>query len=371
MLLDRECAQLQRLLLDWFREFGRDLPWRRTYRPYEVWISEMMLQQTQVKTMLPYYHRWMERFPDVPSLASSSEEEVLRLWAGLGYYSRAINLRKAAQIMVREYGGRLPRDHRALLRLPGIGRYSAGAIMSIAFNEDFPVVDGNVERILARMFNVAVPVKQGEGLKAIWNLAERLLPRGEGKRFNQALMDLGAAVCLPRNPVCGVCPVRGGCRALHEGPVGERPVSIKRKPAVPIDVAIGVLIDEGKVLIQKRPPSGLMPNLWEFPGGKVTDGEAPEEAVVREFLEELNLRVHCHSKIALIRHSYTSFRVVLHAFWCRLQGDGDKMALHGAVEARWVGVEELLDYPFPAANRRLIPMLQSGACDPSHSFATA
>lgn len=361
---------MQRLLLHWFREFGRDLPWRRTHRPYEVWISEMMLQQTQVKTMLPYYHRWMERFPDVPSLASSSEEEVLRLWAGLGYYSRAVNLRKAARIMVREHGGRLPRDHQALLRLPGIGRYSAGAIMSIAFNEDFPVVDGNVERILARIFDVAIPVKQGEGLKAIWEVAERLLPGGDGRRFNQALMDLGAGVCLARKPLCEVCPVKGLCRALRGGVAGERPVSAARKPAIPIDVAIGVLVHEGKVLIQKRPPVGLMANLWEFPGGRVTNGEAPEEAVVREFLEELNVGVRCHSKIALIRHSYTSFRVALHAFWCRLQGDGGKMTLNGAVEARWVEVEELSDYPFPAANRKLISMLRTGAGDPSRSRTT-
>ncbi|NTU47474.1 MAG: A/G-specific adenine glycosylase, partial [Syntrophobacteraceae bacterium] len=163
MLSDRECTDLQRILLDWFQEYGRDLPWRKTHSPYEVWISEMMLQQTQVKTMLPYYHRWMETFPDVASLAATSEEEVLRHWAGLGYYSRAINLHRAAQILVREHGGHLPRDHEALLKLPGIGRYSAGAVMSIAFNEDFPVVDGNVERILARLFNVASPVKEGEG----------------------------------------------------------------------------------------------------------------------------------------------------------------------------------------------------------------
>lgn len=351
-------ARIQENLIRWFESGQRDLPWRRSYEPYAVWISEIMLQQTQVKTVLPYFDRWMRRFPDVRSVAEASEEEILKCWEGLGYYSRARNIRKAAQVLDREYQGTLPRSHRALLRLPGIGRYTAGAIMSVAFNEDYPLVDGNVERVLTRVFDVEFPLGEPATKQALWKFAERLIPPGRARLFNQAMMELGALVCLPRNPLCPDCPIQAECASLKAGTVALRPIPAKKRAPSPIDVAVGILVgDDDRLLIQKRPPTGLMAHLWEFPGGKVRDGERPDAALVREFQEELELRIQGLDRLTTLRHSYTSFRVTLHAFFCKPAGNGQEPVPHAAVDVRWVTVEELRHYAFPAANKKLIRML--------------
>jgi A/G-specific adenine glycosylase len=351
--------KIQSLLLAWFAENQRALPWRKEYRPYEIWISEIMLQQTQVKTMLPYFHRWMARFPDVRSVARAREEELLKHWEGLGYYSRVKNIRKTAEIIVRDHGGVFPKEHRTILSLPGIGPYTAGAISSIAFNEDRPLVDGNVERILARLFNLDKPVKERASREFIWSKANELIPAGRARQFNQALMDLGATICLPRRAACEKCPLFGHCESRRMGTVEQRPVNGRRKDIVAIEVAVGILEHRGRVLIQKRLPSGLMPNLWEFPGGKIRPGESPEQALVREFREELELVIRCGEQVASIKHNYTSFKVSLHAFTCRPAHPGQKPVLHSAVEARWVPMDELDQYAFPAANRKLIGMISA------------
>lgn len=358
---------IQRLLLTWFGRSQRDLPWRKEYRPYEIWISEIMLQQTQVKTMLPYFHRWIARFPDVRAVARAREEELLKHWEGLGYYSRVKNIRRTAEIIVRDHGGMFPVEHRTILSLPGIGPYTAGAISSIAFNEDRPLVDGNVERIFARLFDLDKPVKEKASRKFIWSMAEELLPAGRARQFNQALMDLGATICLPRRASCEKCPLRGFCESRRAGTVDARPVNGRRKNTVAIEVAVGILLRRGRVLIQKRPPSGLMPNLWEFPGGKILPGESPEQALVREFREELELEVLCRERIASIKHSYTSFKVSLHAFKCAPARPGQKPVLHSAVEARWIPVAELERFAFPAANRKLIGMIAPGKHAPDRT----
>lgn len=344
-------------LVEWFEANGRDLPWRKEHRPYQIWISEIMLQQTQVKTMLPYYHRWMERFPDVRCVASASDEELLKHWEGLGYYSRVKNIAATARVLCADFGGDLPRNHRALRGLPGIGPYTAGAVMSLAFNEDCPAVDGNVERVLARLLDIAMPVKERKAAEFIRKTAQDLIPRGDARRFNQAIMDLGAMVCSPARPSCGRCPLSFFCVSLARGVAEERPVrSAGRKPLA-IDVAVGILVKEGRVFIQKRPASGLMPGLWEFPGGKTVEGETPREALIRELREELDVGVRDLKKIALIRHSYTSFRVSLHAFTCALSDEDAQPEVRAAVEGRWVARQDLDDYAFPAANRKLIRLL--------------
>ncbi len=347
-------ASVRTVLLQWFEGNQRTLPWRNGYHPYEVWISEIMLQQTQVKTMLPYFHRWMKRFPTVRDVAEAREEEILKLWEGLGYYSRAKNIHRAAAEIMKTHGGTFPENYADILALPGIGRYTAGAVSSIAFNRDRPVVDGNVERIFARFFNLDTPVKDGDNPAFIWRMAGEMIPEGHARPFNQALMELGATICLPRKPACGKCPVSSWCASHRLGITKERPVARKRKGIVPVEVAVGVLFHEGKVLIQKRLPSGLMPGLWEFPGGKILPGESPEAALEREFYEELELRVRCRESLTLIRHSYTSFKVALHAFSCEPAFPGQAFVLHSAVEARWVEPGEFKDYAFPAANRKLI-----------------
>lgn len=350
--------QLSLILLSWFQRMRRELPWREHYRPYEIWIAEIMLQQTQVKTMLPYYARWMTRFSGVPALARAMEEELLKYWEGLGYYARVRNIHKTAKILVQEFDSVFPVNFEILRGLPGIGPYTAGAIMSIAFNADYPVVDGNVARILTRLFDLQTPLRNRETQKVLWNLADLLLPKGQARKFNQALMDLGALICTPKHPACAHCPLQEHCLGLRDGVVNQRPVMSRARAPVALQVAVGVLLDRGRVFIQKRPPEGLMPHLWEFPGGKLNLGESPEAALVREFQEELQVSVFALQKVATIRHNYTTFKVTLHAFSCRLKDKGRQPLLRSAVEGRWVTFEELDHYAFPAANRKLIQLIR-------------
>lgn len=352
------CQQVSASLLRWFETGQRNLPWRQQYHPYEIWISEIMLQQTQVKTMLSYYARWMGRFPDIPALAGAPEEELLKYWEGLGYYARARNIHKTALILVEEFDSVFPMRYDMLRGLPGIGPYTAGAIMSIAFNADCPVVDGNVARILTRLFDLRTPLGERITQQTLWNLAGRLLPKGRARSFNQALMDLGALVCTPQKPACAQCPLQEVCLGHRRDVAAQRPVRSRVKAPQALQVAVGVLVEGCRVFIQKRPPHGLMPHLWEFPGGKLHPGESPEAALVREFREELEVGVVPLQKVAMIRHSYTSFKVMLHAFSCRLEDPLQQPVLHSAVDGRWATLAELDHYPFPAASRKLIATLR-------------
>jgi A/G-specific adenine glycosylase len=347
-----------RKLVAWFLKNQRSLPWRRDYSPYAVWVSEVMLQQTQVSKVVPYYEKWMERLPGPAAVAEAEEGELLRLWEGLGYYSRVRNLQKAARMIVTEHAGRIPRDEKVLRGLPGIGPYTAAAIRSLAFKEDVPVVDGNVERVVARVVDLDQPVKKPESRKAIRETLMSWLPEGQAREFNQAVMELGATVCAPRRPSCEDCPLYECCRARLKGTVLMRPVRARRASTVPVTAAIGILWDHGRVFIQKRSPEGLMASLWEFPGGKVKEKETPEECLRRELLEELGVKVSIFEKLAEIRHAYTRFRVRLHAFRCQMDPPGQEIILRAAVKGRWVSVNELDNFAFPSANRRLIEILR-------------
>jgi len=351
--------RLQQQLLDWFEEYGRDLPWRRTYLPYHIWISEIMLQQTQMERAVAYFQRWTERFPDIASVAAASEETVLRLWEGLGYYSRARNIRKTARILARKYNGQLPADHRLLLSLPGIGSYTAGAVMSLAFNAKHPIVDANIERLFARLFNIDGPVKESGNKKLIWQLAWEFIPEHAPRNFNQALMELGALVCRPKNPDCRQCPIHNLCESYQLGIVAERPVLPPNKKIIRIEMATGVLQHKGKFFIQKRLEDGVWANLWEFPGGRLEPHETPEAAVVREFYDETELRIHRLHKIGVVMHSYTRYRVLLHCYACKLQNSKSDPCLHAAQQYRWTGGEALDDFAFPAPHRRLIEIMRS------------
>jgi A/G-specific adenine glycosylase len=349
--------QLVESLLHWFAKNQRSLPWRKEYSPYQTWISEVMLQQTRTKTVLPYYERWMQRFPDIRSVAAAPEDQILKHWEGMGYYTRARNIRKTAKILVERFGGVLPDNYDHIINLPGIGRYTAGAIMSLAFNREYPVVDGNIERVFARLFNMEKPVKAKESQEFVKTMARALIPRGKARDFNQALMELGAVICVPKNPPCEICPVRIFCASRRLGVVDQRPVPGSRKSLVPIEVVLGVLVHRRRVLIQKRPNTGLMGGLWEFPGGKLQNGETPEQALGREFHEELQVAIDPVRKLAVIRHQYTSFRVVLHCYLCRFHEGPQPVTLGAAIAFRWVTAKELNQFPFPAANRKLITML--------------
>lgn len=351
--------QIAAALLDWFSRHKRDLPWRKTYSPYHVWISEIMLQQTQMERGVEYFKRWVERFPDVHSLAQAPQDEILKLWEGLGYYSRARNLHKAAQIVMDQYNGALPTSMEALLALPGIGPYTARAIASIAFKQDVCVVDANVERVVSRLFNIEQPVKSRQAQKEISEYGHRLLPKGHARDFNQALMEFGSLVCSPRNPACAGCCLAGFCLARKNGVQEERPVIVKAPSPIFISMATGVLIHDGRILTQKRQTDDVWGNLWEFPGGVVENGETPGQAVVREYLEETGLIVNHPEPIATFKHSFTRFRVTLYAFCVTLLSSPEELNLQAAQEHRWASWSEIMKLAFPAGHRKLIRHLHN------------
>jgi A/G-specific adenine glycosylase len=346
-------------LLDWFSRHKRDLPWRETYSPYHVWISEIMLQQTQMERGVDYFKRWIARFPDLDSLATAQQDEVLKLWEGLGYYSRARNLHKAAQIVMDQHGGTLPSSTEALLALPGIGPYTARAIASIAFQQDECVVDANVERVVSRLHDIEQPIKSRQAQEDVGKFALRLLPKGQARDFNQALMEFGSLVCSPRNPACAGCCLAGFCLARKNGVQEERPVIVKTPSPIYISMATGVLIHDGRILTQKRKADDIWGNLWEFPGGVVETEETPGQAVVREYLEETGLIVNHPEPIASFRHSFTRYRVTLHAFRVTLLSNPEELTLKDAQEHRWAGWSEIMKLAFPAGHRKLVRHLDN------------
>jgi len=346
-------------LVSWYDSHQRDLPWRRdAHDPYRIWISETLLQQTQVATAIPYYARFLARFPTVRALAAARLDDVLKAWEGAGYYARARNLHRAAQEIVTRFGGRIPQTVDDLLTLPGIGRYTAGAIASIAFNRDAPILDGNVARVLCRYFNIAADPKSAGTQKELWKLAEDLVPRGSAGEFNQAIMDLGATVCTPRNPSCRACPLNRGCAARRLGIQAKLPAKHKKKPLPHYAVAVGIIWKRGKILIAKRFAKDLLGGLWEFPGGHQEKGESLARCVQREVREELGIAVRVEKEFAVVDHGYSHFRITLHAFHCRwVRGRPRAM---GCAAWKWVSPSALARYAFPAANRKIIAEVTSG-----------
>jgi A/G-specific adenine glycosylase len=348
-------------LLSWYELNQRDLPWRKQHSPYAIWVSEIMLQQTRVETVIPYFQRWMQRFPDVEALAQSSLQEVLSIWEGLGYYSRARNLHKAAQIIVNQYGGRLPDEARALRSLPGIGDYTAGAIASIAFGRDAPALDGNIRRVLARLDNMSEPARSPAGERRLWELAARLLPAGKAGDFNQALMDLGATLCTPQAPDCQRCPLSIDCAAYQLDRQEQLPVTASKAAIPHYTVTAAVIQRDGQVLITQRPANGLLGSLWEFPGGKVEPGEDLAACLQREIKEELEVEIRVSEPFGEYRHAYTHFRVTLHAFLCQLCGRNSPKAVQ-VQDLRWVKTEELADYPMGKIDRQIARRLNESTC---------
>ena len=350
-------AKFSEQILDWYALLGRKLPWRGHLDPYAVWVSEIMLQQTRVEAVVPYFERWMSRFPSVADLAAASEQDVLSLWEGLGYYSRARNLYKAAKIVMEDYGGELPCDLAALRKLPGIGRYTAGAIASMAFGLDVATLDGNLRRVFARVFDVAELADSPAGEKILWALAEKHLPKGRAGDYNQALMDLGATICLPKNPRCLLCPLSGLCQARRLGIQEQRPV-LKPKAAVPhYIVTAAVLWRDGKILLAKRPSKGLLGGMWEFPGGKIEKHETLEACLVREIREELGAEIQVGELFGVYQHAYTHFRITLHAFLCELT-TGEPKPIEAA-ELAWVSLVDLDHYPMGKVDRQIARKLAS------------
>lgn len=339
-------------LLSWYDKNARDLPWRDHPDPYAVWVSEIMLQQTRVETVIPYYQQWMQKFPTLAKLAQASQQEVLAAWEGLGYYSRARNLHRAAQTICQQHHGELPDDIHKLRQLPGIGRYTAGAIASIAFGLDEPTLDGNIRRVLARIFNVNLPARSSQGEKLLWELAAQNLPTGQAGDYNQALMDLGATICTPQRPSCQLCPLSEICQSRELGLQEARPVLAKRKSVPHHIVTAAVIINRDQVLIAQRPQNGLLGGLWEFPGGKLQTGEDLTACLRREIQEELGLDIEVLGKVGTYRHAYTHFRVTLHAFCCQTDGEAQPQTLQ-VQDWRWVKPTELSNFPMGKIDRQI------------------
>jgi A/G-specific adenine glycosylase len=350
-------GKFSKKLLFWYGHASRKLPWRGSQDPYRVWVSEIMLQQTRVEAVMPYFMRWMKRYPGIRELAAASEQDVLALWEGLGYYSRARNLHKSARIVMEEHDGGLPRDLTALVSLPGIGRYTAGAIASIAFGQDVPTLDANIRRVYARVFNMAQAADSPTGEETLWKLAEQNLPKGRAGDYNQALMDLGATICIPKKPRCDLCPLTELCQACLLGIQAERPV-LKPKAVVPhYTVSAAVVRRDGKVLLAKRPSKGLLGGMWEFPGGKIEEDETVNAGLRREIREELGAEIRVGLPFGIYQHAYTHFRITLHAFLCELS-EGEPRAIEAA-ELSWVRPADLPHYPMGKVDRQIARKLIS------------
>jgi A/G-specific adenine glycosylase len=316
-----------------------------------------MLQQTRVQVVVPYYARFLKRFPTVQRLAGARLDTVLKLWEGLGYYSRARNLHRAAKVIVARFDGHLPPTRNELLTLPGIGRYTAGAIASIAFGRREPLVDGNVTRVLCRVFRIEGSPKNLAVRQRIWSIAEELLPETNVGRFNQSLMELGSEVCQPRRPRCQDCPVRQICAARLHDKQDSLPARVPKKPLPSYVVAVGVIYRDGRILIDKRKPHGLLGGLWEFPGGKKRRGESLKAALRREVREELGVSIRVGPLLAVVDHAYSHFRVHIHAFECtHVSGEPRCIA---CADLKWVRPSDLGRYAFPAANNKIIQALRS------------
>ncbi len=379
--------RLSSKLLAWYHANKRTLPWRGHSSAYAVWVSEIMLQQTRVETVIPYFEKWMRLFPSVHALAHASEHDVLNAWEGLGYYSRARNLHKAAKMVAEEYNGVIPQNLEELRKLPGIGRYTLGAIASIAFGMDVSALDGNIKRVYARIFDVDEPVDSSAGEKILWQLADENLPKGHAGDYNQALMDLGATICVPKNPRCLICPLMKLCKARQNGTQDQRPV-MKPKKEVPHYVhAAGVIVRRigreaspmgdnppyQEVLLAQRPSNGLLGGMWEFPNGRVDGNPAKELPNALKTGYNLRLRLmrspnprassarkknavsplsaNKIEALGIVQHAYTHFKVTVYVFRCKLT------SMPKDANLKWISLKDLGEYPMGKIDRQIAKMI--------------
>ncbi len=353
---EKEIKEFRSRLLGWFRHHRRELPWRKTKDPYRIWISEIMLQQTTVPVVIPYYKKWLKIFPTVRALAKASPQKVLKTWQGLGYYQRVKNIHKASKVIVKSFKGKIPDTYEELVKLPGIGSYSAGAILSIAYNKRYPALEANSQRVLSRIlciekhFNSKIE-------KKLSTLQSRLLPFRSAGHFNQALMELGSLVCRNKNPLCLKCPVKSYCLAYQRGKQQLIPHKKQRKQIKKIEAVIGIIWKNNKILIQKRPSKGLLADLWEFPGGKIKPGESKINALRRELMEELDIEIERAAFLLKVNHTYTDFRVTLHSYKCHVaQG---QLIKDLSTRFRWVSKKSIRKYPFPSGSARIMDYLDN------------
>ena len=344
-------------IVNWYQLRRRALPWRERSDEYAVWVSEIMLQQTRVEAVVPYYEDWMARFPTIKDLAAASQQEVLAQWEGLGYYSRARNLHRAAREMVARHGGELPGDLQSVLGLPGLGRYTAGAIASIGFNRPAPIVDGNIGRVLARIFALEHPPRSPEGQRNLWGWAEALLTRRNPRDFNQGLMELGALVCRPRSPACGDCPVARFCAARAAGRVSHYPLTTPGKER-PLREGVMALVrdDRSNLLLRRREPRGLWGGLWEPPWLEPDKGETTREALMR-LLRELRLKTAADpAPLGVVQHDLTHFRLKLTCFGIAAIATAAGPPFASSGPMRWAAAAEIAAYPLARLSHKALAL---------------
>ncbi len=346
--------EIQQSLLRWYQKEKRDLPWRKTKDPYSIWISEIMLQQTQVDTVIPYYNRWMKKFPTIQKLAKANEDVVLKHWEGLGYYSRARNIQRAAKTVEKDFGGRFPKTREDLLSLPGIGLYTVGAILSIAYNKSVPLVDGNVIRVLTRIFNIHDDVLKEDTKKKIWSIAGELVPEKKAGDFNQSLMELGATLCTPGTPLCLICPVNSLCKGFKESTPSLLPV---KKKKMEIEKFLGwmfLIEKDGHFLLQKRKKGTVMGGLWEFPSFREGIYDHPKLAL------KAKTKILC-PKAELkgtVPAAFTKYRGLFQLTHCPMsKSKSIKPVLEEAEETAWAKPKDFKKYTFSAPTRKAVEKL--------------
>jgi len=334
---------IQTRLLQWFKKNKRDLPWRKTADPYAIWVSEIMLQQTQVTTVLPYYQKFLKSFPTVRHLARADLSRVLKIWEGLGYYSRARNLHRASQIVLNHFHAGIPHSLEDLLSLPGIGRSTAGAILSFAFNKHAAILDGNAKRVLSRLFAVSTSSEKRKTENTLWEISESLIPKGFSNPFNQALMDLGSMICTPKDPLCPQCPLRSLCKGRRSGEPERFPLRIPKKKIPHVEALCAVIWKKRRVLLKQRPPSGLLGGLWEFPNW---ESESKSKLRLRaDIKKETGMNVEVKESIGTFRHTFSHFKLTLHVYHCHY--------LNGKGEGTWVSIQNLGLLPMSRVHRRI------------------
>ena len=346
--------QITDALLSWYDLYDRDMPWRDEADPYKVWISEIMLQQTQVATVRDYYKRWIKRFPTIKSVSESSMDEILKYWEGLGYYSRARNFYYSCKTLS-EMDCSVPKGMDEFQKLKGVGPYIASAVQSIAFNMPVGVVDGNVNRVVSRYY--AYKDHPSKNKKKIEKFMSLIINDQRPGDINQAIMDLGRYVCKPGMPLCDECPISKGCKALAKGVQSDLPIKMKNKIKPHYDVAVGIIWDKSRLLITKRKEEGLLGGLWEFPGGKMKKNESIQSAIKREIKEELSINIKPDILIHQVDHHYSHFSVTINAINCKY--NGDKIKLNGPTNFKWINTSQLRSYAFPKASIKLFKTIES------------
>jgi len=347
MLNDFNVETFQDQLLHWFERNLRDLPWRRDKDPYKIWVSEIMLQQTRVDTVIPYFERFIERFPTLETLSEASEDDVVKMWEGLGYYSRARNLHAGVKEVQAEYMGQVPDDPEEIRKIKGIGPYTAGAILSIAYGVPEPAVDGNVMRVLSRLLLIKEDIQKVKTRKHFETIIREIIARDNPSYFNQALMELGALICTPRSPKCELCPVSSHCKAMKEGIQEQLPVKGKAKPPKPVAVSVAFLERDGQILIRQRPNQGLLAGLWELPN---VEGYRQE---LEEYFRQQNVEVLSLSPVMEHQHIFSHLQWNMEVFYAEV----DPSQINSTI-GKWVHWEELGEYTFPVSFQKILAKLR-------------